>query len=364
MPKKARKVKRPVKKPGVLRHDSGLVLRDANLKRARPFKWAWDQRILIGYFNLQIGEEGIGKGNFTAWVAARITRGELPGDLFEKPSRVAFIGDEDAWDHIWVPRLHAAGADLSLVEYIESGPGGTSLDLRSDADALRSYVTDREITLVYFDQLLDNLGYTDSWKDKEVRDTLAPLRAIAQKASCAMLASMHPNKRQGTFRERISGTPAFNALSRSSLLIASHPDEPGRAVVVRAKGNYSVEPPAFEFRIEEQRLRVDGRTIITSRITDQRESQLRRDDLLDQRPSRDTSLAGQARTLLAELFPGDEVRPAAEVLELMEAEGFPKRVVQEARKEVGLHTWQHGFQGPWQWGRRKPPRKLRKEKAQ
>jgi hypothetical protein len=52
-------------------------------------------------------------------------------------------------------------------------------------------------------------------------------------------------------------------------------------------------------------------------------------------------------------------------LDLMEAEGFPRRVAQEARKDAGLKTWQQGFQGPWQWGRRKPrPRKLRREQPQ
>ena len=350
MPKKVR----TKKNRGSSQHRSGLKVRDADLKRARPFKWAWDQRILLGYLNLQIGEEGIGKGNFTAWVAARITRGQLSGSLSGRPSRVAFVGDEDAWDHIWVPRLHAAGVNLDFVEYIESGPDGAVLNLKTDANALQDYVVDREIVLVYIDQLLDNLGYTDSWKDKEVRDTLAPLRSIAQKADCAILASMHPNKRQGTFRDRISGTPAFNALSRSSLLIAGHPDESGRVFVVRAKGNYSVEPAAFEFRIEEHRIDVAGRTIVTSRITDQRESQLKRDDLLDQKSGGNSSQAAQARSRLAELFADDTVKPAAEVLGLMEAEGFPGRVIQQARKDVGLETWAEGFQGPHQWGRKRP----------
>lgn len=239
-----------VKQSAVLRHASGLTTRNADLSRSQPFRWAWHERVLLGYLNLQIGEEGVGKGNLTAWQAARITRGELPGNLKGTPERVVFVGDEDAWDHIWVPRLEAAGADLSRVEYIEAGPKGGALDVRTDADALRAYIEDVGVRFVYFDQLLDNLGVqTDSWKDKQVRDALAPLRGIAQATDCAMLASMHPNKREGTFRDMVSGTPAFNALSRSSLLVARHPHEDGRVVVVRAKGNYSAEPPAFEFRI-------------------------------------------------------------------------------------------------------------------
>src|SRR5207244_4053930 len=157
-------------------------------------------------------------------------------------------------------------------------------------------------------------------------------------------ASLHPNKRGGSFRDRISGTPAFNALSRSSLLAGPHPQEPGRVVVVRAKGNYSVEPDAFEFRIGSKTLRVDGRTITTTRITHTRESGLRRDDLLEQTSRhREDSLAGQARAILSELFADSAKRPAREVLdELREVYGLEPRVVQRARDELGLETWQEG----------------------
>lgn len=352
------------RKKSSTRHSSGLVIRDADLSRARPFRWAWQQRVLLGYINLLIGEEGIGKGNLTAWVAARLTCGDLSGDLHGAPSKVVFVGDEDAWDHIWVPRLNAAGANLDLVHYIESGASGV-LDVRKDANALRKYIEDEQVSLVYFDQLLDNLGYADSWKDKEIRDTLAPLKRVAQATDCAFLASMHPNKRQGSFRDRISGSPAFNALSRSSLLIAAHPDEPGRVVVVRAKGNYSAEPPAFEFRIKEQALGVGRHTIVTSQIVNQRETGLKPDDVLSQHPhGRDTSLVGQARSRLSELFASGEARPAKETLELMQAEGFPARITQAARKQLDIDTWQKGFQGPHIWGlsRPKPQKDGRKRK--
>jgi hypothetical protein len=239
-----------------------------------------------------------------------------------------------------------------LVEYIDSGASG-AVDIRKDADALRDYIKAEGVALVYFDQLLDNLGSnTDSWKDKDVRDTIAPLRRIAQETDCALLCSMHPNKRGGSFRDRISGTAAFNALSRSSMIVASHPDEDGRVVVVRAKGNYSVEPPAFEFRIEEETLTVAGRTITTSRITSIRETGLRWADLLDATATRrqPDSDASRAKAMVSELFSNGEVRRAADVLEHMEAEGFSKRVTQRARQDLGIRTWKDGYQGPQVWG--------------
>lgn len=336
----------------VSKHASGLSIRRADINNARPFRWAWNQRVLMGYINLQVGEEGIGKGNLTAWQAARISRGELDGDLKGEPRTVLFVGDEDSWDHIWTPRLHAAGADLSRVFLVDAGTSGGVMDVKADAEALREYVEAEDVALVYFDQLLDNLGYTDSWKDKDVRDKLAPIRRVAQEADIAVLASMHPNKRGGSFRDRVSGTPAFNALSRSSLLIARHPEDETRVAVVRAKGNYSVEPPAFEFRIEERTLKIGGRALTTSRITDITETGLRQSDVLDGRQSAgQTSQAARARQVLSELFPaGAEPRAVAEVLETMDAEGFSQKQAQDARVALGLRTWKLGFQGGYVWG--------------
>lgn len=337
----------------VSEHASGLTIRNADLSRSRPFRWAWNQRVLMGYINLQVGEEGIGKGNLTAWQAARITRGELDGDLKGEPRSVLFIGDEDSWDHIWVPRLHAAGADLERVFAVAAGTTGGVMDVRADADALREYVEAEDVALVYFDQLLDNLGVTDNWKDKDVRDALAPIRRVVQDVDVAVLASMHPNKRGGSFRDRVSGSPAFNALSRSSLLVARHPEVEDRVVVVRAKGNYSIEPPAFEFRIEERVLTFTDRTITTSRIADISETGLRQADVLDGRASSgQVSVAQEARALLAEMFPaGAKPRKAKEVLDEMRAEGFTEKQAQDARKLLGLKTWKEDvFQGGYVWG--------------
>lgn len=347
---------------GTVEHSSGLTIRNADLRRARPFRWAWEQRVLLGYLNLLIGQEGVGKGNLAAWIAARVTRGDLPGDLLGEPGRVAFVGDEDSWDHIWVPRLEAAGVDADLAAYIASGPSGT-LNVKTDADELRDYLRSERVALIYFDQLLDNLGVTDQWKEKEVRDALAPLRAVASDTGVAMLAAMHPNKRGGSFRDRISGTPAFNALSRSSLLVAAHPSEAGRVVVVRGKGNYSVEPPAFEFEIVERALTAGRRTITTSRIGHIRESGLSAADVLGDAPGgrANASKAATARALLEAMFADGRARAAKEVEdELHEHHGIEPRISSRAADAIGLVKWRQGFgeKGAWYWGRRKPRPKV------
>ena len=341
---------------GNIDHESGLTVRKADLARAKPFEWAWHQRILLSYMNILMGEEGIGKGNLVAWVLAKITRGELPGNL-AKPRKVVVIGDEDSFDNIWVPRLQVAGADLGMVQYIVSGQEGGTFDVRTDAEALHKYIKKERSAIVYIDQLLDNLGVTNSWKDKEVREALAPLRAVAANTKAAALAAMHPNKREGSFRDRMSGTPAFNALSRSSLLVARHPHDPDRVAVVLGKGNYASERLAFEFKIEGQELYVPGRngktrTIKTSLIVDERVTSLTREEVLDGTASRRRadSKAGLARKLLQQIFADGEEHSAGEVQQrLYKEHGLTSRVVTQAATDIALHKRKKEFQGEWYW---------------
>jgi hypothetical protein len=351
--------KRRRKANGKIRHPSGLVYRRASLTDARAVRWAWSDRILVGYLSILLGTEGIGKGNVVAWMLARITKGELEGCFKDKPRRVAVVGDEDDFNNIWTPRLHVAQADLSLVDYIEAGPEGNALDVRTDASRLRDFVDDRSTGALYLDQLLDNLGATNSWKDKEVRDALAPLRRVSREMNLASIGTMHPNKRQGSFRERITGTTAFNAVSKSGLLVTEHPMDPTRRILVRPRGSYSKEPPAFEFRIEEvevkrkSRRRADrGEPIITSRIEGVRESSLTAAVVLDGMGQRlrAESKVGIARAALTAIFNGGGRLRAADVQErIYQESGIPARIVTEAATQLGIRKTQEGFPGIWWW---------------
>jgi hypothetical protein len=229
------------------------LVRTADISRVKPIRWAWNGRLLLGYLNLLLGAEGVGKGTLTAWLIRQVTRGELPGDLYGKPSRVLILGDEDGFDSVWVPRLYAAGADLDLVDTLEG-----EFDLGMGAAPLRFLVNRHDYKLVFFDQLLDNLGVdVDDWRAKDIRERLRPLRRVARELDVLMLGALHPNKGQrSSFRDLVSGSHAFNALSRSSLLLAQHPDDEHRRVLVRGKGNLSAPPPSFEFTIEARDLEI------------------------------------------------------------------------------------------------------------
>jgi hypothetical protein len=322
----------------VTAHPSGLVVRRADLARAEPPRWAWWHRVVLGYLNLLLGNEGIGKGTLVAWLMAGLTRGELPGDLRGQPVAVGILGDEDSFDGVWTPRLHAAGADLALVVQIER-PDGGFVSLREDHAKLRAAVTAEDIRVLFFDQLLDNLGVgVDDWRNKAVRDALQPLRAIARALDIAAIGCLHPNKRADSFRQLVAGAPAFNAVSRSSLLLAEHPDDADRRVLVRGKGNLAATPQAVEFELTSHQFDANGHAFNVPRAVNFTTSGLTADDLIAQRP--EMPAAGEARTtardVIAEILANGEWHHAGGIIENCAQHGISEKAASRAARDLGV----------------------------
>ncbi len=106
-------------------------------------------------------------------------------------------------------------------------------------------------------------------------------------------------ERGSTFRELVSGSTAFNAVSRSSLVLAMHPDDGERRVLVRGKGNLARTPQAVEFDIADHQFEANGYEFKVPLAVAFGTSDFSVDDLLDQSPP---PPAGQARTTARKLI--------------------------------------------------------------
>lgn len=326
-----------------------LTVRVADLSLSRPPEWAWQDRIVLSALNLIVGQEGAGKGTLACWIFAKLTRGALPGSLYGEPVSVAIVGDEDGFDAVWTPRLHAANADLDRVKLIERGDGSL-IELAADRERLSVIVENSGVRLLYLDQLTDNLGAAvDDWRAKQVREALAPARQLARELNCAVLGALHPNKSGGTFRQLMSGSIAFNALSRSSLLLAEHPEDPDRRVLVRAKGNLSVTPHAVEFAIAGHEFEANGHQFNVPHVVDITTSALTTEDLLA--PA--LAPAGEARTGARELIAGwledGDWHPAGPIIADCEQKGIYKRAAQRAANDLGVEKAKRGFPACSHW---------------
>jgi DnaB-like helicase N terminal domain/AAA domain len=261
----------------------GLRTRGVILERVRPIRWLWDRRLPMGLPSLIIGEEGIGKGTLAAWIIARATCGQLDGDLHGEPVRVLIIGDEDAFEPIWVPRLWAAGADLTKLRTLDDSEYLD--DLKADADRLAVTIQQEEIGLLLLDQLLDHVSggaHGEAiYNPKAVREAMKPLRRVAGEQGIAALGLLHPIKGNvSSFRQLIAGSHQFNAVSRSSLLLGVDPDDEARRLLVRGKGNHSAAPRSFEFTIVAEGVELNQYAFEVPRVAGEGEGDRTIQDLL------------------------------------------------------------------------------------
>jgi hypothetical protein len=169
-----------------------------------------------------------------------------------KPVNVLIVGDEDGFESVWVPRIHAAAGDLQRLRTLDDGEYLDDLNARGDDLAIT--VARDDIGWIVLDQVLDHIsGGADGsaiYNPKNVRQAMLPLRRVAGAAGIAATGLLHPIKgRPKSFRELMAASHQFNAISRSSMLLAKDSVENGRRVLVRGKGNHSAAPRSFEFTI-------------------------------------------------------------------------------------------------------------------
>jgi AAA domain-containing protein/Toprim domain-containing protein len=264
------------------------TLRNPNPGDATPVTWAWEGRIPIGRASLVVGSEGVGKGTVIAWLASNLSRGQLAGNLYGTPADVLIVGDEDALEDTWTPRLYTAGAEWRHIWFPPEDCAELDLTNATDIERLRRWVRAHRVRVVIFDALLDHIGGTtvDEYKPKAVRNALRPLRRLALEEGFAAVGSMHPRKgNAGSFRDLLAGSHQFNAISRSSLLLAEHPDDDTRRVLIRGKGNLAGGVKALEFRIRSHAFELNGHDFDMPHAVDWEESDLKVADVLPGRGS-------------------------------------------------------------------------------
>jgi predicted ATP-dependent serine protease len=173
----------------------------------RATRWLWEEDartrwLPLGGLTLLGGREGVGKTTIAYGIAARVTRGTLPGSFHGTPKSVVVAATEDAWEQTILPRLVAAGADLDCVFRVDTiTPDGypEGLSLPEDVAGLRLICEDEDVALVLLDPLIGTVGKAlDSHKDADVRRALEPLSRLAHDVGVSLLGLIHVNKTRAT----------------------------------------------------------------------------------------------------------------------------------------------------------------------
>ena len=215
----------------------------ADTATLKPVTWTWTGRIPQGALSLLAGREGIGKSSIAYDLAAQLTTGHLDGHWKGTPKPVAVVAAEDSWEHTIVPRLVAAGADLSKVTRIrvktEAGTiGSIDLSMSVDIKEMKRIVKKEGIAMILLDPLISRLGSLDTHKDAEVRQALEALTEMGEETGVAILGLIHLNKtRSSEPLQLVMGSRAFVAVARSVIFVHQDPDNRDKRYLGMAKNN-------------------------------------------------------------------------------------------------------------------------------
>ncbi len=197
-----------------------VVLTPASSIVCRPIRWLWPGFTARGKLHILAGAPGTGKTTIALDLAATQSRGGRwpDGSLATVGNVLIWSGEDDAEDTI-VPRLKAAGADLSRIHIIGDAlidDEPRAFDPARDLAALEWQAAQvGDIALLIADPVVSAVT-GDSHKNTEVRRALQPVVELASRLDCAVLGISHFSK--GTAgrdpTERVTGSVAFGAIAR------------------------------------------------------------------------------------------------------------------------------------------------------
>ncbi len=224
-----------------------------------PIRWLWNGWLAKGKLHIFAGMAGTGKTTIAIALAATITTGGRFPDGSRCPvGSVLIWSGEDSPADTLVPRLMAAGADLSKVHFV--GETTANYELRSFDPAtdmqplMIKAASISDLALLIIDPIVNAVA-GDSHKNGEVRRALQPVVEFGEKLNCAVLGITHFSKGgQGKDPlERVTGSLAFGALARIVLATAKIVDgDKTKRIVCRAKSNIGIDTGGFEYDLQEK----------------------------------------------------------------------------------------------------------------
>jgi RecA-family ATPase len=180
---------------------AALVSRCAADIAPEKIEWVWPGRLALGKHICIAGEPGTGKSQLLIAIVGTVTTGgNWPCGEGRAPiGNVIILSAEDGAADTIVPRLLAAGADLSRVHVVSAvrnaDESRRSLNLQNDLDLLERKIGEiGDVALVGVDPVSSYLGKTDSHKNSEVRGVLEPLSEMAERTRVAVLSVTHFSK--------------------------------------------------------------------------------------------------------------------------------------------------------------------------
>jgi hypothetical protein len=224
--------------------------------RSRRQRWLWSGIVPAGQLELVIGQEKLGKSSAMVWVGARVTRGELDGDLKGEPGTVVFVSAEDAADTVLKARAVAAGADPDRFYVLNPQGDGFSLDAVLELDP-------RLVVLDPFSAFVELPKGGDEPGEVALRRSFLPFHLLAVEYDVTVAGVRHVRKAPGTSNpfDVALGSRAWTAAARAVLFFT--PDKTrgdDKGGLLFARGNLAAGT-AYRWHLTPKVVRLDDDSV-------------------------------------------------------------------------------------------------------
>ena len=270
-------LEKPVDKKlnGEKHEETEIEFKSAATLEPRNRTWLWRDWLAQRNYHLLAGVKGAAKSTLTFRLAATVsTGGKWPdGERSAQGAIVLWNGEDDPEETI-VPRLMAAGADLSrifVVSTVKEEGIKRAFDPSTDFEPLKMKISEynehadetRKIRLLLLDPVVMILEKgTDSHNDVDVRrGGMQYLPYSAKELDIAILGITHFNKNSSGKAplDRVLASTAITAIARVIWLAVESPIEADkdRRLLVRGASNIVPKGGGFEYRLKLSSVRLN-----------------------------------------------------------------------------------------------------------
>ncbi|WP_250865608.1 AAA family ATPase [Caballeronia sp. INSB1] len=337
-----------------------VVLTCAADIRPEAITWLWPAWLPAGKLTLLAGSPGTGKTTLALALAATVTtKGDWPdGSECHKAGNVLMWSGEDDPADTLVPRLIAAGADMTKVHFVRSRIDENGeiqpFDPSNDIPLLGERLSQMGgAALLIVDPIVSAVS-GDAHRVNDVRRNLQTLVDMAAAYKCAVLGISHFAKgTQGSSpAERVIGSQAFVALARM-VLVAAKDEAAERRILARAKSNIAQDDGGVSYSLEMvERGGIEASRVVWGELV---EGSAR--DILGDVEETDSE-AKTERVEAAEFLEGllaDGPMSSKQIRKDADEAGFSWRTVHRAADSLGVEKRKLGMKEGWRWALPKLP---------
>jgi len=341
-----------------------LAERGAESIRIRAIPWLWHGVMPTHMATAITGDAGQGKSLVAVDMAARVSRG-MVFPVYDKSistvrGQVFYITSEGVPDMILVPRLMAAGADLSKVTIVEGiyqrKDHFSMFDITRNLPEIERRAKDfPDLKLIIIDPIASFLPERiNTNQGNQVRLAMDRISELAYKLGIAIPTVMHFAKTPGVKAiHRTSGSVQFEAAVKMSWSVIRREEDPRNArVLVPQKSNITGGYKSLSFSIQQVEFPASdnpAEIITTAKIIYGDHIDEDPETLISPPIEKDGDMA-RAVEFLRRKMTGGVTLYASDVLDEAENEGIPEWSVKKARVKLGLKADKEDkYQGRWFW---------------